>query len=300
MILVLGEVLIDRFPDYQRIGGAPLNFAFHLHHLDQPLRLVTRVGDDPSGRRIEKQLAAHGLSTADVQTDKRHPTGRVDVSLDAEGVPAFDIVAPAAYDFIDLQSLREEGLPAQARLIYFGSLVQRSDHGLAQVRRLLEARSPNTRCFCDINLRPPHYDHQRIENCLRHADILKLNDEELATIGGMLNTGPSMSEAAAGLMDAFQIDTLAVTCGARGSSVFQGGQRFEAPPPPAVSVRDTVGAGDAFAAVLASGVLEHRPMPLILAAATDFAARICEQAGAMPADTEIYKAVKQQLGISPP
>ena len=193
MVGDLQAFLVDRFPDYQRIGGAPLNFAFHLHHLGHPLRLVTRVGDDSDGRRIEARLATHGLATADVQIDRQHPTGRVNVSLDAEGVPAFDIVAPAAYDFIDLQSLGVKDLPIQAGLIYFGSLVQRGDHGLAQVRHLLEARSPETRCFCDINLRPPHYDRERIENCLRHADILKLNDEELAIIAGMFNTGPTMS-----------------------------------------------------------------------------------------------------------
>ncbi len=300
MILVLGEVLVDRFPDGHRIGGAPLNFAFHLHHLGHRLRLVTRVGGDRDGRRIEAMLATHGLATADVQIDRQHATGRVNVRLDAEGVPAFDIVAPAAYDFIDLQSLSAGERPFHAGMIYFGSLAQRSDHGLAQIQQLLETRSPETRCICDLNLRAPHYDRKRIENCLQHADILKLNDEELAIIAGLFNTGPTMSAAAAGLMAAFKIDTLAITRGARGSCVFQDGQRFESPPPPAVEVRDTVGAGDAFAAVLASGMLEHRPMPRILAAATEFAARICEQAGATPADTAIYKTVRQQLESATP
>lgn len=297
MILVLGEVLIDRFPDDHRIGGAPLNFAFHLHHLDEALRLVTRVGNDADGRRICKMLETHGLATTDVQIDDRHPTGRVDVSLDADGVPTFDIVAPVAYDGIDLQPLIAQGIPAQAALIYFGSLIQRSDHGFSQVQQLLAGRPQATRCFCDINLRTPHYDRQRINHCLQQADILKLSEEELLTVGRLLAIGPTEQETAKHLMKAYRIEFLALTRGARGSTVFHGDQHFDSPAPPSVTVRDTVGAGDAFAAVLAAGILNDRPMPQILAAATDFAAHVCGQTGAIPVQSQIYEDILTQMGI---
>ena len=51
MIIVIGEILIDIFQDYQRIGGAPFNFAFHLKQLGFPVRFFTRVGNDHYGRR---------------------------------------------------------------------------------------------------------------------------------------------------------------------------------------------------------------------------------------------------------
>jgi fructokinase len=299
MILVLGEVLIDRFPTYHRIGGAPLNFAFHLHHLGAAVRLVTRVGNDPDGRRIGRLIAEHGLSTADIQVDADHPTGRVEVALDADGVPTFDIVAPAAYDFIDLQALTAQGLTGQADLVYFGSLAQRSDQGRAQIQHMLAARPHAARGFCDINLRAPHYDRKRITHCLQQADILKLNDEELAIIGDLLEIGFSGPAVVEHLMDSYQIETMALTHGARGSRVYQDGRRYDAPPPPAVAVRDTVGAGDAFAAVLAAGILENRPMPQILEAATEFAAHVCGQPGALPAQSEIYPNILKQMGLSP-
>jgi fructokinase len=296
MILVLGEVLIDRFPDDHRIGGAPLNFAFHLHQLGEPLRLVTRVGNDADGRRICKMLEAYGLATTDVQMDDHHPTGRVTVRLDADGVPTFDILAPAAYDFIDLQSMTGQGFPAPLDLIYFGSLVQRSDHCFAQVQQLLAERPPTTRCFCDINLRDPFFDRKRINFCVRHADILKLNEEELTTIGRVLNIGPGAHETVKHLMDECRIEMLAVTRGPRGSRVFYGDQQLDSPDPPSVDVRDTVGAGDAFAAVLAAGILNDRPMPQVLAAATDFAAHVCEQPGAIPAQSQIYEDILTKMG----
>jgi fructokinase len=52
VIVVIGEILIDIFEDYQRIGGAPFNFAFHLKQLMFPVRFFSRVGNDPHGRRI--------------------------------------------------------------------------------------------------------------------------------------------------------------------------------------------------------------------------------------------------------
>ena len=57
-ILAIGEVLIDHFPDYHQVAGAPLNFACHLKKLGQAVRLVSRIGADADGHR-------HGDAVAD-------------------------------------------------------------------------------------------------------------------------------------------------------------------------------------------------------------------------------------------
>jgi fructokinase len=193
-----------------------------------------------------------------------------------------------------------KNLVTQAELIYFGSLVMRSERSFEQFRRGMDTRRSAARCFCDINLRPPHYDGPRIAFCLRQADILKLNDEELITIGEVLALGTDPDAIAERLMADFRIQTLAVTRGANGSTVYQAGRRLDAPSPPAIAVRDTVGAGDAFAAVLAYGVLHNHPMLPVLSAATKFAAHVCGQTGALPARTDIYPQVLRQIGDSPP
>ena len=89
MIVVIGEVLIDMFQDYERIGGAPFNFAFHLKKLGFPVRFFTRVGNDRHGRRIIDMLKKNGFNLADVQMDSRHSTGTVRVDLDRAGHSAF-------------------------------------------------------------------------------------------------------------------------------------------------------------------------------------------------------------------
>jgi fructokinase len=104
MILVVGEILIDVFDHYQRIGGAPFNFAFHLKQLGLPVRLLTRIGDDRPGRDILDMLERQGFDPQDVQIDSRHPTGTVRVALDDQGVPQFDIHTGVAYDHLDLST----------------------------------------------------------------------------------------------------------------------------------------------------------------------------------------------------
>ena len=128
MILALGEILFDIFPDYRRLGGAPFNFAFHLKQLGFPVRFVSRVGEDRNGKEIRAAVKAHGFNPADLQVDSRHATGTVAVSLNDTGVPTFDILPNVAYDHIDFTpavgSLLED-----CALIYFGTLIQRTDRG---------------------------------------------------------------------------------------------------------------------------------------------------------------------------
>ena len=52
MILVIGEILFDVFPNYKRLGGAPFNFAYHLKNLNFPVRFISRIGTDAAGKAI--------------------------------------------------------------------------------------------------------------------------------------------------------------------------------------------------------------------------------------------------------
>ena len=137
MIIVIGEILIDIFDDYQRIGGAPFNFAFHLKQLGIPVRFLTRVGDDADGEKILDLMRKHQFDLNDVQIDPRHPTGTVRVTLDNQGVPKFDIVIDVAYDYIDLAGFAS--LESQtADMIYFGSLSQRGDYLFKQIHGFVQ------------------------------------------------------------------------------------------------------------------------------------------------------------------
>jgi fructokinase len=299
MIIAVGEVLIDHFPDYQRVGGAPLNFALHLKKLGLAVRLMTRIGDDADGRRIQRLLDRHGFNPADLQVDPRRPTGAVDVTLDAAGIPTFDILPDAAYDFLQLDQTPAQAVADDPALVYYGSLIQRSASGAGQVGRFLRRCSPGTKRFCDINLRAPHYSRETILQSLQFADILKLNEDELAEIRDCLDKPASLERFAEYLMSAFKIEMLAITRGAAGSTLITEYQSIDSPPPRSETVVDTVGAGDGFAAILVHGVLQGLPLETIAATANAFAASICRYPGAVVEDDHFYSSWIDRIGGKP-
>lgn len=294
MIIVIGEILIDRFPDYERIGGAPFNFAFHLMQMGLPVRLITRIGNDNDGRKISRLLRQSGFNLNDVQVDDGHATGTVDVSLDSKGVPQFTIRENAAYDHIELASVLPVNGQAPA-MIYFGTLVQRTPHGLEQVQQFLEQNASGANCFCDINLRPPHINVEAIEPSLEHADILKLNDEELIQIAAICSGPSQIKDVVDWLMQKYGISTIALTQGAEGSKIMTPTRTFKSPPADISRVVDTVGAGDAYASVLAAGLLGQWPVERTLELATAFAAQICSLPGAVPEDKVFYASLTKEF-----
>ncbi|MBI9083255.1 MAG: hypothetical protein JEZ11_06615 [Desulfobacterales bacterium] len=288
MVIVIGEILIDRFPDYQRIGGAPFNFAFHLKQAGVPVRLISRIGEDPDGERIRRSIVDSGFDANDLQVDPLYSTGAVEVTLDADGGATFDILTDVAYDHLRLDHLPESLPWAETDMIYFGSLVQRTAFAGGQLKALLERRGPRTRCFCDINLRPPHYTRAVIESSLAYADILKLSDGECREIGRMAGGPDSPVDCARWLMGRYGIELVAITAGAGGSCIVTAGEVVEAPALPDITVVDTVGAGDGYGAILALGLLRGAALKDIAVTAADFAARICGLAGAVPEDRQFY------------
>jgi fructokinase len=294
MVIVIGEILVDRFPHYERIGGAPFNFAFHLKNLGWPVRLITRIGDDADGRKIRRLLEESGFNPEDIQVDPTHATGRVNVSLNGEGVPRFDICEDVAYDYIDLSSL-ETGSGTACEMIYFGSLIQRTRGGYQQVHRFLAQHGADATCFCDINLRAPHILAEAVETSMGHADILKLNDEELTAVSRLFE-GPSREEDIVHwLMHAHHISTIALTRGAKGSTLITRERSIASAPAATVEIMDTVGAGDAYAAIIAAGILKRLPMEKALGLATEFSARICGLAGAIPDSGAFYTRFRHDL-----
>ena len=49
IIVGIGEVLWDVFPEGKRIGGAPANFAYHMSQFGFDSRVVSAVGEDELG-----------------------------------------------------------------------------------------------------------------------------------------------------------------------------------------------------------------------------------------------------------
>ena len=295
MILVIGEILFDVFENEKRIGGAPFNFAYHLKNLGFPARCISRIGNDALGKEILNILAQGHFDVNDIQIDDKHDTGTVIVQLSSSGNPTFHINTDVAYDYINYLPKEHSYLTDKADIIYFGTLVQRSKQGFENIQRFIEKRRPDTDCFYDINLRPDCYSGKVILTSLEHADILKLNTQELDECKRILEFSKDDDAFIPFLMDRYALKIVAVTRGDKGSELYTKDGYFQSKTNRVSSIVDTVGAGDAYSAMLAVGIIKGWEPDRILFMASTFASRICEIRGAIPESREFYEPIKKLI-----
>lgn len=291
---------MDVFPDRTVLGGAPFNVACHLRAFGLDPVLVTRTGPDLFHDKIINAMESRSMDTVGVQRDARHPTGQVAIYMKADGSHQFEILDYQAYDFIDPVLARLIGLNVRPRLMYFGTLAQRHEISRRALSSLLE--SACTPRLVDLNLRKPWYDIQTIKRSLERADIVKMNNTELATLAKALRIRVNgEKQQAAEIVRKFKLETLLVTCGEKGAwQLDKHGQCTESSPDmrSSVEIVDTVGAGDAFAAVFIMGRLLNWPPHLTLQRAAAFAAEICGIRGAIPQQQEFYAAFLQDWELA--
>jgi len=292
MILVIGEILFDVFPDYRRLGGAPFNFAYHLKNFGFNVRFISKIGIDDAGREILHKLELARFNLDDIQIDKDRPTGSVNVRLNEDGAPQFDIISDVAYDYIECIPENHFNLISAARMIYFGSLVQRTGTGHKNLQTFISRCTSETLKFYDINLRPHCYNNRIVEKSLSATDILKLNTGELGKLRQMFSLKVSNDDLVHHIMKTHSINTVSLTKGEAGSELFTNHGGFNSDPAEAIKVVDSVGAGDAYAAMLAAGLLKKWQPEKILERASLFASRVCEIKGAIPDSASFYEPFK--------
>ena len=298
-VIAIGEVLMDVFPGYERIGGAPFNFAYHLLKMDVPVCLITRIGQDNLGQRIANLMELNGFDPRFVQRDEHHQTGKVNVTLNSQGNPTFDILEDRAYDHIEFNNDILNAIRQKPDLIYFGTLAQRTDHGHDVIQRILSAREPNTRCLYDVNLRPGGWNEKIVDVSLRECDALKVNEEELRRIKAMMGLSGSDHDLIDHLMHAYKIDFISLTRGKAGSALFTLNGVYESASTSLDISGDTVGAGDAYASMLALGYICKWPPAQIVETATELARRVCGIKGAIPAEAGFYDGLmKNEMEIA--
>lgn len=289
-IIVFGEVLFDCFADGREVlGGAPFNVAWHLTGFGARPLVISRVGNDERGRRILDTMADWGMRRDGIQVDPDRPTGVVTATVE-DGQPSFDIPPDQAYDFIQI----DEG-PASAvagpGILYHGSLVLRTEAPRASLERLKSQGDRSV--FIDVNLRDPWWNHDGIEAALGGARWVKLSDGELTTLSGDgCDSAESCVEAGRAFARRHSIPALIVTRGAEGAVWLETDHRpARAEPRPVENLVDTVGAGDAFAAVSILGAVRGWPSPQILERAVEFAAVVCGFQGATVFDRDLYRQI---------
>jgi len=281
LVIGIGEILWDLLPAGKQLGGAPANFAYHAHALGADALVVSRVGQDALGRAILDRLAGLGLRTDGIGVDPAAPTGTVTVALDAQGVPTFTIHENVAWDLISAApAARAEA--ARAAAICFGSLAQRHPVARAVIREFVGSVPAAAWRVFDINLRQHYYSREIIEDSLRAANVLKLNDAELPVVAHLCNLTGDESRLLAALAGRYGLRVVALTKGAAGSTLWVDGALIRRPAAPVARVVDTVGAGDAYTAALVMGLLAGHAPERIVDEAHRLAAHVCAQPGATP------------------
>lgn len=285
--LVVGEVLFDRFDDGSEVlGGAPFNVAWHLQAFGAAPLFVSRIGSDGPGERVLARMRSWGMRTDGVQIDPALPTGEVRVTLD-DGEPSYEIAHPAAWDAITRDDVPE----VEASLLYHGTLALRDERTRATVLALRDQL--DIPAFVDVNLRAPWWDRDAVVGWVRGAYGVKLNRDELdaLTPEGQREPGPST-------LRHLHAHTLIVTMGEQGAmACTAAGEQAHAAPDDAVTVVDTVGAGDAFASVLLLGHLHRWPLDVTLERAQRFASRVVGVRGATALAPAAYADLKRDWRI---
>jgi fructokinase len=308
MFLVCGEALFDFFLESEagpaastyaaRAGGSPFNVAIGLSRLGQPSGLLTGISTDLLGQRLAQVLDDEGVSRAyAIPTDR--PTTISLVGLDTKGVPAYQFYDAGSAD----TGVRPEDLPelgAEVTGLHFGSY-SLAAAPVADAYAALATRHRRGFVSVDPNVRPNVEPDMavwraRLDKLFPLADLVKISAEDLE----LLWPGRSAASFAEDVLRR-GVKLAVVTDGGEAARGWTVKGHHAAATPPAVTVIDTVGAGDTFQASLIARLLRGPDGPSAaldaldaegLGAILDYAARAaaitCSRRGAdLPRASEL-------------
>ena len=289
IIVGLGEILWDVFPERKILGGAPANFAYHISQFGVNGYTVSAIGDDLLGKEILDNLEEKQLNYLIEKTD--FPTGMVKVNVDSWGIPQYEICEGVAWDNIPFTP-RIANLAKETQVVCFGSLAQRNEVSRKTISTFLDNMPEDSIKIFDINLRLNYYNQEIIEDSLKRANILKINDEEVIKVAHLFKWELSEKEVCKHLLSIYNLDILILTKGTEGSWVFTPKEESFLPTPK-ITIADTVGAGDSFTAAFIASHLHGRCLVASHQLAVEVSAYVCQQHGAMPkladAHLELFK-----------
>lgn len=263
-----GEILFDQIDDDYHLGGAPLNFAYYLRQFGVPVALVSAIGNDRLGNIVRNRLDDAGVESTWVVT-RPEPTGTAKVTL-VSGTPEFSITEGCAWEHIDISNDR---LGIKPFLLYLGTVAQKTSVNRFSLDDLCSLNPRHI--FADINLRPNLYSPKLVLDTLQQATILKMNESEWNFVEAITSLHNPHE-----LLDNFNLEIVAVTYGSNGAEIYVPGRMFVTMGD-AKSVIDPVGAGDAFAAALAAGIIQGANLEYTLNVACQTGAEVVQSRGSL-------------------
>lgn len=262
------------------LGGAESNLAIGLRRLGVPVAWVSRVGDDPLGTRVVREIRAEGVEVH-CEIDPERPTGLMVKSRPTATTTRVDYYRAGSAASTLAPADLPDGLIEQAEILHLSgitSLLSPSAHAMA-VTAARRAADAGVLVSLDVNHRSRLGSREQLAQLLgellEHTDLLIGGPEELSLLA------PDSDETAPlELLQALAREDrqVVVKLGADGAAALAGGHLHESPGH-AVDVVDTVGAGDAFVAGYLSAQLDGLPVPARLSRANACGALACTTPG---------------------
>ncbi len=285
-VLCFGEMLIDELPSGARPGGGPFNTAAHLAALGTPAAIVSALGEDLRADVLRGVATERGVDTHVLQTSYLE-TGRVTVTLDADGEPDYDIIAPVAWDLIRYPASGERYADAAVNLlpvfaknapaILCWMLGVRSEISKASLGEVLAKAAPGCLKVADLGFRQNFHSAELLDYLLQRVNVAKLNASELARVCLALE----LEHRPQVLAKAYDLDTIIITNGAKGATLYRD-ELVVTAESPVVDVVDTVGCGDAFLAGYIHARLREVPDQRALTAACARGSYAATLSGGLP------------------
>ncbi|MEN9933647.1 MAG: hypothetical protein RLZZ387_226 [Chloroflexota bacterium] len=238
------------------IGGAEANMSIALARLGHTARFISRVGDDPFGRKVRAVLDAEGVDTSALATDGGAGTGIFFREWLADGVRrVYYYRAGSAASRLAPEDLSPE-LFAGAKVVHLTGITPALSASCAAacLRAAELAKEAGALISLDPNYRPrlwgPEAFREALLPLMRQTDILLMGHEDARAALGVEDEG-AMLEAGAEL----GARVVVLKRAERGAMALVGGQVYEAPAEPVERAIDPVGAGDGFDAGFLAGWL---------------------------------------------
>ncbi len=276
----IGELLWDVLPETEVIGGAPVNFAYHVTALGAKGVPISTIGRDSRGEKALEQLQKHDVDIAAISITEDFATGYVTATVDGNGKATYSFPDDVAWDHLLINDYAEN-LRSTLDAVCFGSLAQRAEHSRRAIHGFLDSLRRETVRVFDINLRQDFYSRQIVESSLERTDILKLNEEELPILVDILELKGASDHWLPALVERYGLQMAILSRGDKGS-LLQTPVSYSEHSGIITHIEDTIGAGDAFTAAATIGYLRGWGLDDINEQANRIAAYVCSQRGGMP------------------
>jgi sugar/nucleoside kinase (ribokinase family) len=293
MVTCIGEIIVDLVSEepglsladtvrFKKLaGGAPANVAVGLARLGTRTAFVGRVGEDPFGEFLRKELAASGVDIEGISFDKEHKTRLAFVSLTETGDRDFEFWEASPADIfllrshIDLEKIKDSGI------VHISSFMLLNEPARSTVVSLIsEIKSAGPLISFDPNLRLSLWRSQMLAKQLtlkviKFTDLLRLNRDEASFL-----TNETDIERAASKLLRMGPRLVVITLAERGCFYMAAKNRgyvdgFK------IEVVDTTGCGDGFLAGLLHSLLHSEDKAETLNASE--VSQICRYANAVGA-----------------